>query len=108
MNRITAIEYFIKVNDVKSRFHSILMPVFQVCVIGMFGQVVKLEIINKYTEPFFDMLRNDMLNNKIGFSTTRRTHYQQSPERINNIDPAFMNASFQVITGRQVNRVFIF
>ncbi len=54
------------------------------------------------------MLFNDMLNNKIRFTRTRRTYNQQRAESVNDIYPAVAYAALEIVLRRKIDRVFIF
>ena len=54
----------IKIDHIESRRFGVLIPVLQELVIGNLCQVIELKIIYKHGKAFFNMLLDDMLNNK--------------------------------------------
>src|SRR5665647_2193388 len=97
----------VKVDNKERWLHGIVMFVLLQPVINNFRKVVILEVIHEHGKAFFDMLFNDMLNYKPTFTGTWAANDQQSPERINNIYPAFSYSTFQIITSRKVDGIFV-
>ena len=98
----------VKVDNVKLRFDFISPFMFKKMILDNPGEIFIFKIIDEHAEAFFDVLPDDVLNNKIRFAGAGGTHNKQATHGVDNVNPIVADFSFEIIRGGQVNGVFIF
>jgi hypothetical protein len=89
MERVATIgkRQIIKIDNVKLRLYGVAMPVLQKSIVSNDREIIEFEVIDEHGKTLADVLRNDMPNDEITFTCSRRTNHEQGPERINNVNP---------------------
>ncbi|OLY94322.1 hypothetical protein BUE76_22360 [Cnuella takakiae] len=71
------------------------------------GKVVKLEIVDKHRKSFFDVLPDNLLDNKVGFTGAWRTQHQYAPEWVDDIYPTIAQFAPALVGGFQVDGILV-
>ena len=77
-------------------------------VIGYCGQVAEFEVVHIHREALFNLLLDEIIYHRIGFSAARRTQHDGSPKGIHDIDPAVVPTLFVVKPCRKIDRILTF
>lgn len=98
----------VEIDDVEFGRNRVPVFVFQEVVVSDEGEVIELEIVHKHGKTFFDVLPDDVVDDKVRFAGARRTQYQEPPKGVDDVDPAFAPFTLVVVFCGQVDGVFVF
>src|SRR6185437_397054 len=94
-----------EINAIKTRRSRILIRVQQPMAISEVCQGRKFVVINKQRPALLKQSVDSRLDDKPRFAGTRRTHDQDAPPGIDDIDIAFSYSPVQLVGGRKVQGV---